>query len=210
MNHRWLTFILLSLLFSNPVALLRGEERAISFEHAPPELVVDGASPEEISVGYYEIEGWTGAELRAALKKHGPSDDLGVTRDAFAGWHLTWRWPLDGNGRPDFARTTVSCTGKVTLPRWRSAPDASPELAAEWRRYSEALIRHERRHLDNCFSNRERIRNALIVASRAEPNLTAEEANSLVREHLRAIRASDMAYDSRTDHGKKEGVELRN
>jgi len=210
MNHRWLTFILLSLLFSNRVALLHSEERAVSFEPAPPELLVEGASPEAIVVRYYDIEGRNVQELKAALKKGGPSDELGVTRDAFAGWHLTWRWPLDENGRPDFSQTSVACTGKVTLPRWRPPLDASPALREEWRRYPEALIRHERRHLDHCFSNRERVRKAVVVASRTESDLTAERANALVRKHLREIRSLDIAYDSATDHGKKEGVELKN
>lgn len=208
MNHRWLTCILLSLLFSNVVALLHSEERDPTSESTLPELTVRGVSPEEVSVHYFDIEGRTVEELKNAIKKGGPSDNLGVPRDAFAGWHLTWRWPLQENGTPDFMRTVVACTGKVTLPRWRPPTDASPAVIAEWRRYFDALVRHERKHLEHCFSNREKVRLAVIAAFKVEPNLTAEEANGIVTRHLKEIRALDVAYDATTENGKKEGVRL--
>ena len=208
MNHRWLTYTLLSLLFSN-IAFARDAERTrVAGAPPPPEFVVAGAVPGQITFIYYDITGNSVAELNAAMGKLGPTDNQGVRRHAFAAWHMRWRWPRGGDGTPDFARTTVECTGEVTVPRWAPSPDTSPSLVETWERYIAALLRHESRHLEHCFAQRENVRALLARAHREDPSLTPAAANGLVRGILKEIHARDRAYDAATDNGRAEGARL--
>jgi predicted secreted Zn-dependent protease len=171
--------------------------------------VVAGSAPGDISVQYYDIDGATLAELKAEITRKGPTDKFGVRRDAFAAWHMTWRWPRGSAGEPLYGDTTVNCTGTVTLPRWEPPADSDPSVRSEWQRYIEAMMRHERRHLAHCFAERKNVRAALERAHREDPDLTTEEANRIVRQILKQIHAKDRAYDTATDHGRNEGVRLQ-
>jgi len=159
-------------------------------------------------VEYYSVEGATLDELRAALRKYGPVDSGGVPRDAFAGWHMTWRWSRRADGSPDFASVVVECTGKVRLPQWSSPKGTDTFLVAEWNRYLRAVMDHERRHLEHCFSDRENVRAAIIAASRERSDLTPQDAHRIARTILKKTRARDRALDTTTDHGRKEGAVL--
>jgi predicted secreted Zn-dependent protease len=208
MNHRWLTYTLLSLLFSNSAVARDAEENRVAAVPPPPQFVVAGAAPGQISLVYYEITGTSLAELDAAMGELGPTDNQGTRRHAFAAWHMTWRWPRSKDGAPDFSRTKVECTGTVTVPRWSPPANTAPSLIEAWERYLAALLRHESRHLEHCFAERERVSALLARASREDPSLTPAAANGIVREVLKEIHARDRAYDVTTSHGRTEGVQL--
>ena len=209
MNHRWLTFTLLSLLFSNPPSAQCAASENAPVESVPGDLMVAGAPAGSIVVRYYDVIGGTAEELRTEIKTKGPVDGSGIPRDAYAGWRLTWHWPKDSAGRPDFTQTEVRCTGEVTLPRWIPHSDADPSLTAEWHRYLSAMMRHERGHLEHCFEMRAKLVSALIEAARGDPALSAEGARKITRRFLKEIRRLDSEFDRETDHGRREGVTLR-
>lgn len=207
MNRWWLTFILLSSLFSKGGVWSAGAETTPAAT-LPRELVVAGAPAGAITVDYYPIEGRTLAELRRALRENGPVDSGGVARDAFAGWHMTWRWPRRADGSPDFESVEVRCTGTVRLPRWSPPEGTDTPLIAEWDRYLRAVMDHERRHLEHCFADREAVRAAIVRAARERVDLTPADAHRVARQVLKETRARDRALDAITDHGKKHGALL--
>lgn len=205
MNRRWLISILLSSLFSSWAA---ANGAAGDLTLLPPELRIEGAPADAVSVEYYRVEGATLEELRAALRKNGPVDQAGVSRDAHAGWHMTWRWPRRADGSPDFGAVVVRCTARVTLPRWEPTPETDARVVREWDRYLRAIMNHERRHVEHCFLDRERVRAAIVGAAAERPDFTTDEAHRVAREILKETRARDRALDKNTDHGRKEGAIL--
>lgn len=154
-----------------------------------------------VEVEFYKINGTSVDGLREELRQKGPKDSAGVSRDAYFGWELKWRWPFS-EGRPRFERTVVSFTAKATLPCVDS--ELNPETKERWERFFEALSAHEAKHLHNLLEGVEGLKEAF----RTRGYLNLSEANGVGHLYLKKIRSADIALDHSTDHGKREGVVL--
>lgn len=167
-----------------------------------------GVWPSDTQVRWYDVEGDSEAQLRAALDAHGPEDQSGERHDAYTAWHVTWRFP--------FSQTEEGCsTGPVTtkvrvtitLPRWRGWADENDPLVKHWRRYLDALKEHETGHRDTGFRAATDITEELPALP---PKPTCEEAEEAANAAARAVlerhRARDTEYDAETRHGATQGA----
>jgi len=156
-----------------------------------------------VTIKLFELVGTSLDQLQRELRQKGPRDRAGVSRDAFFGWHVKWRWPVDG-GRPRFQKTSVTYSAELIFP---CAPHLeAPSDKERWHAFTTALSWHEMKHLRNLLVGVEELRRAF--QERAAP-LTTQQANELGQSHLQRIREADISLDEATDHGRREGVTLK-
>ncbi len=151
-------------------------------------------------MAYYDVGGVTAAQVRARLRLRAPkSPDDGVRWDAYTHWEFHWNWPGYGTSSCSLARAKVTLSIVVSFPRWTHPKGAEPGLATAWARYSRALARHEKGHVDYAVA-----RYPAVV--RAIENATCRTANAAGAAQLKRIRKHDAAYDAATQHGATQGA----
>ncbi len=113
-----------------------------------------------------------------------------------------YRWSADGAGRVQ--TVTLSPTYTITMPNWRGYRRIAQECQNEWDTMWRALERHEDGHraiFDQGITTLVSDLNALTSATGSQIDARMQQARSDIQD------AHD-AYDTRTDHGKSQGVEL--
>ena len=171
----------------------------------------DGSSPvaslpKGVAIKWYKVNGRTGAELKRSLQERGPSDWQGIKRHALTIWRLRWNWRRRSDGKMAFDDTILTPSVEVSLPMWIPDVDAPLPLREEWERYFEALVSHERGHIENFLSNYHRVRDEIRETFSRKPELTSLEANKLAENVLVELQEFDRDYDSRTKNGERDGV----
>ena len=76
-----------------------------------------------------------------------------------------WSWPRYGDGSCDLSAATVTYLIEVIFPRWIPPKDASPDLVADWERFTLAVAEHEKGHVDIVIANIQSIKNAIKGAT---------------------------------------------
>lgn len=148
---------------------------------------------------YYDIDGATAEELRAQLDLFGPVGVDGYKGDATTNWFIHWDWPGYGMSDCDLTHAQVSYEVDVVLPRWRMPAEADPGLISQWAAYMDALVEHEKRHVEYVVRHSASVLDAI---KHADCETAEQEANKI----LQAIREHDIEYDAATDHGKAQGA----
>jgi predicted secreted Zn-dependent protease len=87
----------------------------------------------------------------------------------------------------------------VSFPRWTHPKAAPGSLVTAWARYSSALARHERGHVDYAVARYPAVVRAIRSATRRTANAAALRQLNLIRKH-------DVAYDKATQHGATQGA----
>ena len=164
-------------------------------------------SVEELRIEYFPVRGDSVSRIKEDLLRYGPMGLDGKKYDAYTRWRIWWAWP-QGDGAPDFSRTTVEHSVTVTLPCWKTPPEAPSALIQSWSRFLSALVQHELGHVEIVRTNYARVAPAIHNASKVNPGLTHDLANRIGNEILESIRRSDVAYDTETDNGKRRGVQF--
>lgn len=178
----------------------------IALVHASAQAEELERCPITPTVRWYDVRGNSPEEVRAALLEHGPKDDLGKRRFAYAEWSIHWNWKLDKDRNVDLSTVTISCEGSLVLPRFVPAADTSPELRSEWTRYFDRLMRHEEQHLAHPEQNAFLIIEKLKAAKAKDGELPLKRAQKIVQNVIYQIREMDRTYDLETNHGKSEGI----
>lgn len=148
---------------------------------------------------YYEISGSTENELRQQLDSLSPRGYDNFKGDAITDWHINWTWIGYGNSTCDLTSTEVTYNIGVTMPRWESPQDASPELITKWNNYIQALTEHEKGHVGFVVENYKSVETAI-------KNATCDTAESVAQAALLPIRQHDIDYDAETNHGATQGA----
>ncbi len=148
---------------------------------------------------YYDITGSTEGELRAQLDALGPVGYDGFKGDATTEWFIHWNWPGYGGSSCDLSAATTSLDMKVILPRWSPPNDAPPQLVARWTNYVNALMAHEKGHVDHVLENFHLVLDAIKSAD-------CDSADAAGTAMLEKLRQFDLDYDSDTGHGATQGA----
>jgi predicted secreted Zn-dependent protease len=104
-------------------------------------------------------------------------------------------WATNAAGR--FARVDLTFTLAIEMPVWTRYSGRPEAERREWDRFYRALLEHERGHIA-IFRREAKTTYARLLAATA-----ATIGNVLEQETQRIQRLSD-AYDSQTDHGRKQ------
>lgn len=179
----------------------RGLETASEYRGLP--VVTDS----RIAVRFYAVTGETAPQIREALNRLGPVDQMGRRGDAYTSWHVTWRWPTDKDGKANLSQASCAVTVETMLPTVTTLNRLTTSLREEWRAFAKALGDHEYQHALHGLIHGPKICEEIRHRAQLEPEgFTAEMAQTLAREAIVKIRALDQRYDRDTLHGRTEGV----
>lgn len=157
----------------------------------------------------YAVTGSTVAQIGAVIDLLGPARD-GRRFGAYTDWEVAWSYdPTIRGGEHVFDALSVDVTIAVTLPRWRPVASAPREVVEAWRRYRDAVERHEDGHRSIAVEAGRAVHDAL-AALPGYPSKTAlrEAAAAAAGRALDEHGARERDYDRATDHGAKQGVSL--
>ena len=140
-----------------------------------------------------------GKTLSEAKKNLNSRDEWGLY-DATQNGKSSAKTDKDGN----VTSVTIVISPIIQLPEWSGYNSATKEQKASWDTMVKALEAHERKHHDiqvDCASDLEKE----IKKAKA---LDADDLNKIISDQQKACQKKQDAYDSRSGHGEKEGVEL--
>jgi predicted secreted Zn-dependent protease len=158
---------------------------------------------------YYDIDGASAGALRDQIRRLGPKDESGRSRDALTVWDLEWVYH-DAPGASGCALRDlqVNLNVTITLPRWKPPATAPAGLSESWRTYLEHVKLHEAGHRTIA----ERTARAVFAALSPLRAATCDEVHSMASRTAEEIvaegRARNRAYDVQTKHGQTQGVVL--
>lgn len=166
-------------------------------------LGVAPAVPAAISIlgatmSFYEIGGSTVSDLVNGLNQHQLSSPDGEHL-ADTAWNISWQFQQSGGSTCQPINVVVSTRITVTFPHWTPPAGASPELIADWNRFTQALATHEQGHVQLVLDGATRIKTAISGAS-------CDSANAAAQAVVRQIQQDNQAYDARTNHGVTQGA----
>jgi predicted secreted Zn-dependent protease len=156
----------------------------------------------------YAVSGDSASELRADLDRKRPPSPDGRRFDANVLWSLTWSFHFDPSpGVCGLLNATVELQILVRLPVL--APDASPPDATRerWDSFALLLETHEAGHVDAYLEGARLLQDAFAGIQPAPScDELRGELSALGTSAIEAIRAADVDYDRRTDHGRTQGA----
>ncbi|HYD11694.1 MAG TPA: DUF922 domain-containing protein [Allosphingosinicella sp.] len=166
----------------------------------PPPATGPLAGIPNLDVDYYEVSGRSVAEIRAAINRVRPTDpNDGQRVDAVNRWYISWRWPGNGRGGCDLARTEIRFTATLRMPRLVNQANTPRAVVARWEAYRAALERHEAGHLRHAWDNLGTVLRAIRAGNCAT-------ANDNGRAAVRVLAQWDVTYDRETRHGFTQGA----
>lgn len=140
-----------------------------------------------------------GKTLAEAKKNLDARDEWGLY-DATRNPKNSAKTDADGN----VTSVTMALSPVIELPEWSGYNSATKEQKASWDTMVKALEAHERKHHDiqvDCASDLEK-------EIKKAKTLDADDLNKIISDQQKACQKKQDAYDSRSGHGAKEGVEL--
>jgi predicted secreted Zn-dependent protease len=165
-----------------------------------PTITSDIARSPNTTIVTYEITGSTESEMREQMNRLRPkSEHDSADYDARTEWTYEWGWPGRGTTACDLSKAFVLYHITVTLPHWTPPDDAPEALVEKWEKYMQALIAHEKGHVDNVVAHYM----AIVSAIKNADCYTAEENAKAI---LEQIRREEEFYDAVTSHGMKRGA----
>lgn len=160
---------------------------------------------------YYDIEGRTADELRAAMNMKRPNIDK-HPYDAVTLWHIDWSYKTTNLPISGFCKlydVAVKTTITKMYPRWIHQGSDTEKLRIKWENYRFILVEiHEKEHVQNGIAAGNEIERMLIsipavIASCSEIiKIANREANRIIKQHA----DWDDQYDKDTHHGITQGA----
>jgi predicted secreted Zn-dependent protease len=196
------------------LAALDGERAAPSLlrgvvPELRPQLALGEGLQTSIDVQFYDVAGASSEALRTQLRELGPRDASGRWAAATR-WNVSWSFP--------YLQSEVGCVAgpvnvylalSFTYPRWATPGQGSPDLAARWQRYLDAVIQHENGHRDIALEGAEALRQALTSLP---PTPTCEQFGQSVQatanNFMTHSNERQVQYDQLTSHGASQGAVL--
>jgi predicted secreted Zn-dependent protease len=161
---------------------------------------------------YYQVYGYSVAEIRSQLQRCAPKLAVGSGGGEYAAqtsYRLNWRYETVQNGQTcSIAGVAVGIHIAVILPSWQASPYANPEVANSWRSFAQSLTAHENTHVE---LNRQHARTMLAGMRSIGPMDCAvfgATVDAIIQSHVNALNHANERYDERTNHGAHEGAEL--
>ncbi len=136
-------------------------------------------------------------------------DTLQELYDEMNGWSLdevgrcTWHpaLSLDWDNNELVTRGTLAVDLEVLVPAWAKHSEANDAVRAEWDRWSDALMTHERGHVDLAYSYLDNFEDTLV-------GMTRDDAWAAFEQVKHDLQTASDGYDTSTNHGISQGTTL--
>lgn len=140
----------------------------------------------------YDVDGRNFDALSRAMNRRG----------CWGRYSFPFRFTPHGN---PVERIDMTITPRIEMPRWTGYRAAGRAHQREWDRMIAALQRHEDEHHRLLVRKAEEFRDSI-------PNITipmdASAVGQMMADFEREAKAVMDDFDDRTDHGRRQGVEL--
>lgn len=164
-----------------------------------------------VHTSYYYVDGSSATVLAAQLDQTGPKDADGKRYAAKTRWDVQWKFNHEQEGETCGIKDVVVAVGIAqNMPKWRGEekPGGS-NLKARWRKFIEALKRHEEGHKTHGMKAGAEIEKALLAIKPASNCEDLDKAaNAAGEQVIEKYRKQDAEYDRSTDYGRKQGATL--
>jgi len=137
------------------------------------------------------------ADLESAWKFRRGRDEWGVFD-----YEIQSKWEHDAQG--NVSAVTVEPEYTITMPSWSAYRSQPQKCKDEWDTMWRALRKHEDGHRE-LFEN---FVSKLVSKLEALATATVRDVEEIVKQVISENESEQKAYDTRTDHGKSQGVEL--
>ncbi len=162
--------------------------------------------PNVIRTEYYPVHGDSAEALLASIRANQP-----FARHAATDWRVLWSYEcLNQPGESALCSFKVRVLVRFTLPHWVDSERADKALQAEWKRYLSALQLHESGHAGFGVSAGKKIWRLLNSGDwrAADPMELKARIDAECDRTVAEFRASEVAYDKQTHHGRAQGAWL--
>ena len=190
-------FVIFAMLGMATIAWLASRFR----EPAYPVATVSALAPEvpHLNISYYDVAAFRPDTIRSELDADGPIDEAGARFDSLTRWHYSWTWRAGPGGACGTPSAQIDFNAEMILPRLTNEAKLDAPTWRAWRRYLDALVRHEIGHVRIAYAVKDELANAIRHASCAE-------ANAIGHHILDRVRQRDADYDRLTLHGMLNGA----
>ena len=157
----------------------------------------------------YDVEQAANTSLLEAINRVTPVRQDGKIFHGNTSWYVKWRyrWNEQADGSCTISKSTVTVTGKITLPNLISSDDEPSK--SEFARYIVALKEHELGHYQIAKDIAKEIDDGILSLPTMDSCANLEKtANKLGYELLNQARADERNYDKETGHGRTQGAWL--
>ena len=176
-------------------------------------LTAGAAAAEPLSrvhTSYYYVDGKSATVISAQMDKNGPTAEDGKRYPAKTRWDVQWKINHDQQGVTCGVKEVAVAVGIAqNLPKWRGEDNGASTLSGRWKKFAEAVKRHEDGHKEHGIKAAAEIESAL---QGLKPASNCEDldkaANAAGEKVIEKYRKLDADYDRTTDHGRKQGAKL--
>jgi predicted secreted Zn-dependent protease len=160
-----------------------------------------------VTTNYYAGSGTTARALRASLIQARPWKDSD-NRDGETRWNIEWNFELSENANGCRLRSlSTKTTITIILPKWNPPPSPPSNLVERWKKYSDALQRHEASHAQMAREAAVEIRKRVLALPESAPcQKWRESIQATANKVIAEFREKDTQFDKQTDHGRKDGA----
>jgi predicted secreted Zn-dependent protease len=144
----------------------------------PPPAAVTAATPKDVQVSWYDIEGSDHPSLLSSLNARGAQ--LGQSS-----WKLSYSYvPRRGKDACAVASVSTKLELAVTLPRWTPPQGTPQDLIGRWERFLKTLLSHQNARLEHA---RELERAVASALTGLPPAADCAALDAAVRERYAAL-----------------------
>jgi predicted secreted Zn-dependent protease len=179
-------------------------------------LFLTGAGPaaaeplSRVHASFYYVDGGSATVLVAQMDKNGPKAEDGKRYPSKTRWDVQWKYNHDQQGETCGVKDVAVAVGIAqNLPRWRGEDKPAGALAARWKKFAEAVKRHEDGHKEHGLKAAVEIETALQALKPASNCEDLDKAANAAGERIvEKYRKRDADYERSTDHGRRQGATL--
>ena len=165
-----------------------------------------------ISVKYYDISPMIPEEIGREMHNRSPIKKNGVTFKGNTKWNVKWnfKWKKR-SGICKITKVKTHLTVIYTMPRISVNHSATLSVITPFNNYYNALMKHEEGHKDSGLYAARDIESTLLkLAPDTDCNRLSNSANRTGRKIIKKYNQRDIDYDKKTNHGKLDGVNIKN
>jgi len=161
------------------------------------------------NIEYYDVKGWDAAFIKNEMNAKGPRDmNSGNRVWAHTHWKVRWNFEYAEESLScEINRVATSVTVNFVVPKWIER-DKAPQLVRDkWDNFYTTLQKHEQQHAMHGVQAARDIENQIAsLPAKRTCKQAKEAANIAAKAIIKKYSDMDIAYDSKTDHGRTEGV----
>ena len=179
-------------------------------------LITPGLSLAEPSVNtvfkHYKIYPESKQDFQTELFNRSSINKEGRTFFGHTNWRVEWRfrWTRK-NGKCRINQVTTSLDVTYTMPQIPEQHEVDTGLRASFESYYQLLLAHEQEHMKSGLYAAREIEDTLLnLGSFDHCDRLNDEANASGHRLIKKYNRRDIEYDRRTNHGRTEGVDIRN